>query len=101
MRSASRNSKQIELIFRNGLVVNRAVFVGRSVQVAAVIFKQDEVFALPDVFRALEHHVLEQMREPSASGPLVPRSNVVRNRDRQHRRVMVGRENHAQPVIEL
>ena len=50
------------------------------------------------VLRALEHHVLEEMREPGAAGTLVLRSDVIPDRDvHDWRRVILGQD-HAEPV---
>src|SRR5207249_701885 len=51
-----------------------------------------------DVFRALEHHVLEEVRKAGAPFLLVFRANVVPDRHVHDRRRMVLRENHPQPI---
>ena len=47
---------KIELIGGQCFVVLRAIGVSRAVHSAAVVFDNDEVLALSDVFRALKHH---------------------------------------------
>ena len=48
--------------------------------------------------RALEHQVLEEVREPRAVGPLVLAADVVEHVAGDHRRGMVGREDDVQAV---
>ena len=50
------------------------------------------------VLRALEHHVFEQVREPGATRLLVPRADVIPDRDVHDRRRVILREDHPQPV---
>jgi hypothetical protein len=51
-----------------------------------------------DVFRTLEHHVLEQVRETGAPRPLVLRADVVRQVDVDDRRRVILRQDDPQPV---
>ena len=51
-----------------------------------------------DVLGALEHHVLEEMREPGATGTLVLRADVIRHRYVNDRSGVILRQDHAQPV---
>ena len=51
-----------------------------------------------DVLRALEHHVLEQVREAGAARPLVLRADVVPDRHVHDRRRVILGEDHPQPV---
>ena len=51
-----------------------------------------------DVLRALEHHVLEEVREPGAARPLVLRADVIPDRDVHDRRRVILGQDHAQPV---
>ena len=53
-----------------------------------------------DVGRALEHHVLEEVREPGPAGLLVPGPDVVPEVDGHGRGGVVGAGDHAQPVVE-
>ena len=59
------------------------------------------MLARADVLGPLEHHVLEQMREPGAPLALVARADVVVDDDREHRRGVILRDDHAQAVLEL
>ena len=58
------------------------------------------MLAWPDVLGSLEHHVLEEMREPGAALPLVARTDVVVDGDREHRSGVILRDDHAQAVLE-
>ena len=51
-----------------------------------------------DVLRSLEHHVLEQMREAGAPGPLVLRAHVIPDLQVHDRRGMIFEEDHVQAV---
>ena len=63
--------RELELVRRQDLVVVRAIAVGRAVEAAAAIGDEPEMLALGGVLTALEHHVLEQVRE--AGSPARPR----------------------------
>ena len=70
--------RELELVRRHRLEVVRAIEVGRAVDVAAAgAFDGLEVRVARHVLRALEHHVLEQMREAGAPGFLVGRADVI------------------------
>ena len=56
------------------------------------------MLGLGHVARALEHEVLEQVREAGAAGLLVARANDVPDVDGHHGREMVRRDDHAQAV---
>ena len=53
-----------------------------------------------DVLRSFEHHVFEEMREPSPTAALVSRAHIVINGDRDHRGVMIFDSDHAQAILE-
>ena len=89
------------MILRQRLEVSGAILAGGAVHVAAIIQDQHEVLAFADVFRALKHHVLEQVRESGAAGALVAAANVVRNVNRVDGRAVVGHKNYAQTVVEF
>ena len=95
-----QEQRQLELIRRQHLEVQRQVVAGGAVHRAAVGEHLVEVLAVADVARALEHHVLEQVREAGAARPLVARADVVGDVDRDHRRAVVLDELHAQAVGE-
>ncbi len=93
-----QEERELKLVRGKRLEVVGAVLVGRPVHRAAVVLDQQHVLALAYVLRTLEHHVLEQVREPGAAGPLIPRANVVGHADGDHRRGVVRREDHPQAV---
>ena len=93
--------REIELVGGQDLVVERPILVGRPVHRAAVGEDEMRVLAGADVRGALEHHVLEEVREPGAALALVARADVVVDRDGEDRRRVIFRDDHAQPVLEL
>ena len=92
--------REVELVGRQDLVVERALLVGRAVHAAAVHEHQVGMLARADVLGALEHHVLEQVGEPGAALALVARADVVVHRNCEYRGGVVLRNDHAQPVLE-
>ena len=56
------------------------------------------MLARPDVLGALEHHVLEQVREAGAPLALVARADVVDDGDREHRRDVILGDDQPQAV---
>ena len=93
--------RRLELIGRHRLVVERALLVRGAVHRAAVAEDGVEMLAGADVLRALEHHVLEEMREAGAAGALVARADVVDDGDREDRRDVILGDDHAQAVLQL
>ena len=90
---------ELELVRRQRLEVVRAIEVGRAVEVrAARRFEQLEVRVARHVLRALEHHVLEQVREARAARRLVGRTDVIPEIDRDERQPMIRREDHLEAV---
>ena len=77
MRSASSQRPSASSLDGSTLVVVGAVGAGRAVERAAVRGDELEVLALADVPAALEHHVLEEVREAAAAALLVARADVV------------------------
>ena len=92
---------EVELVGRQRLVIQRAILVGRAVHRAAVDEHLHEVLAGADVLGSLEHHVLEEMREPGAALALVLRADEVVHDDRIDRRVVILGDDHAQAVGQL
>ena len=78
--------------------VVRAVVARRSVVVAAGAFEPRVEFARLDVARSHEHQVLEQVREPGPSRPLVRRADVVPHVDADERDAVVLVEDDAEAV---
>ena len=58
------------------------------------------MLALGHVRRALEHHVLEQVREPGPAPLLVAAANVVPQVDGHDRRPSIGGQDHPQAVVQ-
>ncbi len=77
--------RELELVGRQGLEIIRAVEVGRAVDVAgAGALEQLEVRIARYVPGALEHHVLEQVREARPSRVFVGGTDVIPEVDGDH-----------------
>ncbi len=76
------------------------VDVGRAVEGAAGGLDVPHVLGLADVVRALEHHVLEEVREPGSALGLGAHADVVHHCHADHRRSGVGGQDHPQSVVE-
>ena len=92
---------QIQLVCGQGLEIHRAVGRGVAVHSATVVFNNDEVLALADVFRTLEHHVFEQMSESRPALPLVAGTHIVSDDDRVCGRGVILRQDHPQAILEF
>ena len=86
---------------RHDLEVVGEVEAGRAVEDAAVRFDQADELVLAEVLRALEHHVLEQVREAGAVLRLDAEADVVVDADHGGRRRRVARQHDLQPVRKL
>ena len=73
---------RLEHVRRHDLEVVREVEARRSVEEPAVRFDQADELHLAEVLRALEHHVLEEVREAGLVLRLVPEADVVGTRPR-------------------
>ena len=83
------------------LEVIGAVKIGGAVDVAgAVCFQVMKVLLGPDVLRALEHHVFEQVGEAGAPGAFVRGTDVVPQVDRDQGKPVILRQDHLQPVLQ-
>ena len=91
---------QFELVRRQRLEVVRAVEPGRAVHGPAGGLHERDVFGLRDVARALEHDMLEQVREAGLAGDLVLGADVVPEVDRHDRCEMILRHDDPQAVGE-
>ena len=89
-----------QVVRRQRLEVIRAIEERRPVQDAADRLHVAEVLVVADVLRAGEEHVLEQMREAGAAGPLVLRADVVPEVDGDERGGVVFVEDDAEAVVE-
>ena len=96
---ALQPQRQLQLVRGHGLEVIRAVEVGGAVHVrGARALHNLDVRLLAHVLRALEHHVLKQMRKPGTTRPLVERAHVVPEIDRHQRQPVILMRNHGQAV---
>ena len=89
---------QRQVLRRHRLPEHRRVFVGVGVALPA---DARDVRRMPfglDVLRALEHHVLEQVREAGAARLLVLRTDVIPELGVHDRRRVVLEQDHLQPV---
>ena len=91
--------RQLELVRRHRFEVVRAIEIGGAVDVAAAgAFDGLEVRVGRHVLRRLEHHVLEEMREPGAAGLLIRGADVVPQIHRHERQPMILRQDHIQAI---
>ena len=81
---------ELELVRRQRLEVVGAVEVGGGVVDAAGTLDDGHVLGLGDVARALEHEVLEQVREAGLARRFVARADGVPEVDGHHRREGMG-----------
>ena len=85
--------RELELIRWELLEIVRAVPRCRSIDVraraSARFLEQRPVHSVGDVARALEHHVLEEMREAGLAGALALRADVVHHLDSDYGRRVI------------
>ncbi len=91
---------EVEGLGGQGLEVVRPVLGRRPVHRAARLGDESEVLPLADVLRALEHEVLEEMREPGLAGRLDTASDVVRHVDRHEGNSALRRHDDREAVRE-
>src|ERR1019366_6827092 len=91
---------QVELVLGHDFEVQGAVVVGRAVHAAALGEDPIKVLAGPHVFRAFEHHVLEQVGEAGAPLALVARADFITDGDAEYRGIVVLRDDHPETVVE-
>ena len=89
---------QRQVLRRHRLPEDRRVFVGVGVALPADARDPRRMPLGLDVLRALEHHVLEQVREAGAAGTLVLGPDVVPHFGVHDRRGVILEEHHLQPV---
>ena len=61
----------VQLVGRHLFKIEGVILVGLPVMVPAVVLDEPGELAVSDIFRALEHQVLEQVREPGSPLPFV------------------------------
>ncbi len=100
MRSASNSIMVGELLARHALEVAGVVGRGEGVLVAADAQHGLRELAGRVLGGALEHQMLEEMRQPRFAGRLVGRADLVPDHLRHDRRAVIGDHHHLQPVVE-
>ena len=93
--------RQLQRVRRHVDDVVGAVVGRRAVVVAAGRLEQRVELAFLHVLRALEHQVLEEVREAGAAGPLVGRAHVIPDVDGHDGHAGVAVQDHVEPVGEL
>ena len=83
---------------RHRVVVGGQVLGGEGVDLAADLLEQARVLLGRHVRRPLEHHVLEHVRDAADADVLVLGSDVIEDLHRRDRRLVVGEEQHLEPV---
>ena len=89
---------QRQVLRRHRLPEDRRVFVGVGVALPADARDPRRMPFGLDVLRALEHHVLEQVREAGAARLLVLRPDVIPDLGVHDRRRVILEQDHLQPV---
>ena len=92
--------RQRQVLRRNGLMKHRRVLVGIGVGLATNRGDDRRVLFGLDVLGALEHHVLEEMREAGPARLLVLRTHVVPQLDLDNRRRLVLVQDHDHAIGE-
>src|SRR5712691_28856 len=91
---------EVELVGGDVDEVRGDVLGGERVVLTAVLLDEPRELAAPVGRRALEHHVLEEVRDAGRSAPLVARADPVPDLKRDDRAPVVLQEDHPQPVVE-
>ena len=91
--------RELERVGRHDFPVVGAVGVGRSVQCRARGLQRRKVAAVV-VLRALEHQVLEQVREPGVAQALVLGPDVIPEVDRDDRARAILVQQHVETVVQ-
>jgi len=92
--------RAVERALRNGLEVVRAIVVRRAVDAGRTHLRRLAEPVGVRVFAAVEHQVLEQMREARATRALVLRADVVPDVHTDDRRLVVLVHDHGQTVAQ-
>jgi hypothetical protein len=92
--------REVERLGGHGLEIVRPVLGRRPVHRAARLGDEAEMLSLADVLRALEHEVLEEVREPGLAGRLDAASDVVRHVDRHEGDAALRRHDDREAVRE-
>ena len=84
----------------NRLIVIRSIRVGRAVHVGRADFLERPEKFVVVVLRAVEHQVLEQMREARLARILILRADVVPDVGRDNRRLAIFVDDDAQAIVQ-
>ena len=90
----------LELIDRYGLVIVRAVAVGRAVQRSTGLRHDLEVLLVVDVLGSLEQHVLEEVGEARTSNVLAARAHVVGHVDMSYGITVIFVQDDGEAIVE-
>ena len=90
----------LERAARSGLEVIGAVEIGRAVIIGPADLLQIFEEILRQVFRSVEHQMLEQMGKAGLALGLVLRSDIVPHRDAHHRRLAIFMHQYGQAIGE-
>ncbi len=83
---------------RHRVVVGGQILGGEGVDLPAHLLQQPGVLLGRNVLGPLEHHVLEHVGDAANADVLVLRSDVIENLHRRDGRLVIGEEEHLQPV---
>ena len=98
---AFQPERQLQLIRGERFEIIGSIEIRGAVYIACSRCLEDlKVAVFRDVFRALKHHVFEQVRETSSSGTFVRRPYVIPEVDRHERQTVLFKQDHLKPVLE-
>ena len=97
---ALQEQRTVERAGRHRLEIIGAIEIGRAVEVGRADLLQRREEVARGVFRSVEHQMLEQMREAGRTLRLVLRPDVIPDAHRDDRRLAIGVDDHAQPVLQ-
>ena len=80
-----QKKRHFQVFRREDLVVVGPVFVRRAIDFRSDLLEAAEMFSIFDVRGPLEHHMLEQMRQPRPARVLILGANVVHDFQRDNR----------------
>ena len=88
-------------VFLQALVIGGVILTGKGVLLPAVFGDDAGEFARGMVFRALEHHVLQHVRQPGDAVMLVAGADLVPHLGNHHRGAMVFLHDQLETVFQL
>ena len=85
---------QLQRRARKPILINRHILVSVGIVRAAGRFHHSVEFLWPILLRAVEHHMLEEVRQPGRPRPFVSRTNPIENvRGNRRNRMILVNEN--------